>query len=97
MYCVKCGVQLQDVDQFCARCGTSVHAPPARPTPRSPLSRPMDQKKIAGVCAGFARYLEVDVTLVRVIWLCVALCAGAGLLAYLVAWLVMPKDYPAAT
>jgi phage shock protein PspC (stress-responsive transcriptional regulator) len=57
----------------------------------------MDQKKIGGVCAGFARYLEVDVTLVRVIWLCVALCAGAGLLAYLVAWLVMPKDYPAAT
>jgi phage shock protein C len=51
-------------------------------------------KKIAGVCAGFARYFEVDVTLVRLLWLVVAFCAGVGFIAYLVAWIVMPKDEP---
>jgi len=50
-------------------------------------------KKIAGVCAGFARYLEVDVNLVRVLWLAIALCTGVGFLAYLAAWIIMPSDH----
>ena len=50
-------------------------------------------KKIAGVCAGFARYLEVDVNLVRVLWLAIALCTGVGFLAYLAAWMIMPSDH----
>jgi phage shock protein PspC (stress-responsive transcriptional regulator) len=49
-------------------------------------------KKIAGVCAGFARYLDCDVTLIRVVWLVVMLIAGVGLLAYLAAWILMPTD-----
>ena len=49
-------------------------------------------KKIAGVCAGFARYFEVDVILVRVVWLALALGTGVGFLAYLAAWIVMPSD-----
>jgi phage shock protein C len=50
-------------------------------------------KKIAGVCAGFAYYFDVDVTLVRVIWLILVFAPpGAGLIGYLLAWLVMPKD-----
>jgi phage shock protein PspC (stress-responsive transcriptional regulator) len=53
----------------------------------------MHEKKIAGVCAGFARYLEVDVTLVRIVWLLVALVAGTGFIAYIVGWIAMPKDY----
>ena len=61
-----------------------------RPVKR--LSRPMNDKKIAGVCAGFARYLNLDVTLVRIIWLIVALAFGTGFLAYLVAWIAMPAD-----
>jgi len=58
----------------------------------------MYDKKIAGVCAGFARYFEVDVTLMRVLWLIVALFTGVGFIAYIVAWIAMPKDYtPIAT
>jgi len=49
-------------------------------------------KKIAGVCAGFARYCEVDVTLVRVLWLAIALSTGIGFIAYPVAWIIMPSD-----
>jgi phage shock protein PspC (stress-responsive transcriptional regulator) len=58
-----------------------------------PLLLDKRNKKIAGVCAGFARYLEVDVILVRVVWLCIALTAGIGVLAYLAAWIIMPSDY----
>jgi phage shock protein C len=53
----------------------------------------MNQKRIGGVCAAFARYLDLDVTLVRVIWLASILFAGTGLLAYIVCWIVLPKDY----
>ena len=55
--------------------------------------RPMYQKRIAGVCAGFASYLEVDITLMRILWLCVAIFTGVGFIAYIVCWIVMPKDY----
>ena len=50
-------------------------------------------KKIAGVCAGLARYFEVDVILVRVLVLAAALATGVGFLAYLAAWMIMPSDY----
>jgi phage shock protein C len=52
----------------------------------------MQNKKIAGVCAGFARYMDVDIVLVRVIWLALAFCTGIGFIAYVVAWIIMPKD-----
>jgi len=54
----------------------------------------MDEKSIAGVCAGFARYLGMDLTLMRILWLCVAIFTGFGFIAYLVCWIVMPKEYP---
>jgi len=54
--------------------------------------RVREGKKIAGVCAGFARYIGVDVTLVRLVWLIVAFIAGTGFIAYLVAWIAMPKE-----
>ncbi len=96
MYCTRCGTQLSNDDNFCARCGTPARPEVSRVVVRPQLSRPMDQKKIAGVCAGFARYLDIDVTVVRIVWLAIALCTGVGFIAYLVAWILMPKDYPVA-
>ena len=48
-------------------------------------------KKIAGVCGGFAEYLNMDPTLVRVIWAAFSLLAGAGVLLYFVCAVVMPQ------
>ena len=48
-------------------------------------------KKIAGVCAGLAEYLNVDVTIVRVIFALAFFLKGGGLLAYFVLWIVLPK------
>jgi len=84
---------------FCSRCGqpTGV-APYPRVTPPRRLSRPMYDKKIAGVCSGFARYFGMDVTLMRILWVIVALGTGIGFVAYFVAWIAMPRDYePVAT
>ena len=56
------------------------------------LTKSRTDKKLCGVCGGMARYLEVDPTVVRVVWAVVALCAGFGLLAYFLAALIMPYE-----
>ena len=97
MYCTKCGQALREESNFCAQCGASTRPEAGVPSTRGErLVRIMEGKKIAGVCAGFARYLAVDVTLVRIVWLVIALTAGVGFIAYIVAWIAMPAvDKPA--
>lgn len=48
--------------------------------------------KVCGVCLGLSYYLEVDVTLVRLLWILFGCMGGAGLLAYIVAAIVMPYE-----
>ena len=55
------------------------------------LYRSANDKKIAGVCGGLAKYLNVDPTVIRVIWALIAL-GGAGILAYIVCALVIPEE-----
>jgi phage shock protein C len=89
MYCNYCGKVIQDDANVCAYCGTRVGSVLARKR----LLRPRAGRKIAGVCAGFAEYFDVDVTLVRVVWLIsVFLGVGLSLIAYVVAWIVMPDE-----
>jgi phage shock protein C len=57
------------------------------------LVRNRKGRMLAGVCAGFADYFSLDVTLVRVIWAVVSLITGgAGVLAYLAAWVIIPAE-----
>ena len=58
----------------------------------SQLRRSADDKMLAGVAGGIARYLNADVTLVRVIIAALALLTGAGAALYLAAWLLIPED-----
>jgi phage shock protein C len=93
MYCTTCGEQLGEQSKFCSQCGRPVGAAPPQPyAPAGRLVRVREGKKIAGVCAGFARYLNLNVTLVRIVWLVITLTAGVGLIAYAVAWIAMPKE-----
>ena len=100
MYCTNCGTQIGDTDKFCRECAyeTRVGREANRQSasgysaPRR-LYRVTSEKRIAGVCSGLARYFEVDVTLVRLLVVAGALCSGGlGLLAYIAAWIVMPRD-----
>jgi phage shock protein PspC (stress-responsive transcriptional regulator) len=56
------------------------------------LRRSADDRMLAGVAGGIARYLDADVTLVRVIIAALALLTGAGVALYLAAWLLVPED-----
>ena len=56
------------------------------------LYRSTINKKIAGGCGGLAEYLSIDATIVRLIWALLILCAGTGLLAYIVCALVIPEN-----
>ena len=96
MYCTKCGRELQDQEIYCCQCGTATERAAQRafagPEPR-PLTRSIYDKKIAGVCAGVAKYLDVDVTVVRLVWLILTFFPPSiGLVAYIIAWIVMPKE-----
>ena len=54
------------------------------------LYRNIQNKMIAGVCAGLGDYLKIDATIIRLIWALIGL-TGAGILAYLVAALIIPE------
>jgi phage shock protein C len=93
MYCNACGKAIADDARFCAYCGTVLGQPPA---PKK-LMRSRSDRKIAGVCAGMAHYLDLDVTLVRLVWVMVTILAGIfpGVVVYFLAWIVIPEE-PAA-
>jgi phage shock protein PspC (stress-responsive transcriptional regulator) len=67
---------------------------PARvPTGRR-LLRSATDKKIAGVCGGLAEYFAVDATAIRLLWVILSIFGGAivgGVIAYLMAWLIIPS------
>ncbi len=56
------------------------------------LYRSRKDKKIAGVCGGLAKYLNVDATIIRLIWVLAVLFAGGGLLAYIICALIIPDE-----
>jgi phage shock protein C len=77
--------------------GEGMNTPPPPPTdgnqtaPRS-LYRPTKDRMIAGVAAGLAEYLSVDVTVVRIALVVLAVFGGAGIALYIAGWLLMPNE-----
>ncbi|MEG0909756.1 MAG: PspC domain-containing protein [Bacilli bacterium] len=55
------------------------------------LYKSNDNKMIDGVCAGIAEYFDIDATLIRLLWVLLAFCAGGGFIAYIVAMIVIPR------
>ena len=94
MICNHCKRELAEHSNFCYYCGAPQQAAPAGPPPvQKRLMRSSVDCKIAGVCGGIAEYMDVDPTVVRLVWVLVSFFSGIvpGLIAYLVAWLVMPQ------
>ena len=55
------------------------------------LCKSYKNRKICGVCGGIAEYLNADPTLIRLAFVLISMAAGTGLLAYIVAALIMPE------
>ncbi len=57
------------------------------------LYRSRTDKVLGGVCGGIAEYLDVDPVVVRLLWAIGTLISmGVGLLAYLIAWIIIPEE-----
>ena len=56
------------------------------------LMRSTTDRRIAGVCGGVAKYLNVDPTVVRIIFLVALLCGSVGFWAYLIIWIAAPEE-----
>jgi phage shock protein C len=92
MFCTSCGVSLGDQgSNFCPGCGKSTRGNQTGYAKRV-LQRPRYGRRIAGVCAGIANYLDLDVTLVRILAAIAFFCYGTGFLAYIIAIIVMPNE-----
>ncbi|HWW84557.1 MAG TPA: PspC domain-containing protein [Vicinamibacterales bacterium] len=64
--------------------------------PRKRLMRSTTDRKLGGVCGGIADYLSVDATVIRLVWAILTIFPGAivlGIVAYLVAWFIMPERH----
>ena len=57
------------------------------------LCKSSSDRQLCGVCGGLGVYLNLDSTVIRLIWALVTICScGTGIIAYLVAALIMPDD-----
>ncbi|MCX6307237.1 MAG: PspC domain-containing protein [Bacteroidetes bacterium] len=56
------------------------------------LYRSINDRVLGGVCSGLGNYFSIDPVLVRVLWAVSFFVGGVGLLAYLVAWIIIPEE-----
>ena len=56
------------------------------------LYRSINDRQIAGVCGGLAEYFEVDPTIVRLVFVALALVGGPGILLYIIMAIVIPEE-----
>jgi phage shock protein C len=90
MYCNACGKSIAEDGRYCSNCGNIVGVPP---TPKK-LMRCRSDRKIGGVCAGLGEYLDLDISLVRILWFFITLACGVfpGVVAYVLAWIIIPEE-----
>ena len=62
--------------------------------PTRKLYRSRTNKQVAGVCGGLAAYFNVDVTLMRVLFILLGLLGAAGIVVYIAMWIIVPLEPP---
>lgn len=93
MTCTRCSRDVELDSNFCRFCGAAVRPAPVYDAPARRLYRSATDRRIAGVCGGLADYFRLDPTLVRLLVVILAIYPGAvifGVLAYVIAWAIIP-------
>jgi phage shock protein PspC (stress-responsive transcriptional regulator) len=101
MFCTNCGTETRDIDKFCSQCGKPTPLGeatcPRAAHPQQKLHRSTNGKMLGGVCAGLAEYFDLDATLMRLLMVLAAIFSGGLVfIAYLLSWMIMPLERPAA-
>ena len=94
MTCTHCQREVPDEGSYCPFCGRRRGTSSLFPTP---LRRSQADRRLAGVCGGIARYLDTDPVFIRVAWIILSIVPGTillGVLAYVVAWIIVPEAEP---
>ena len=102
MFCGRCGSEMAEGARFCSACGAPSQAAAAAQQPvwtssaadpLTRLQRPRNNRMVAGVCAGLAQHYRWELTWVRVATVLISVfSSGAGIIAYIVFWIVMPEE-----
>ena len=64
----------------------------ARKEPMRRLYRSGNERILGGVCGGLGEYFGMDPTLIRLAWILFSLVFGSGVLAYILAWIIIPRN-----
>jgi phage shock protein C len=56
------------------------------------LYRSRTNRQVAGVCGGLAQYLNLDATLIRILFVVLAVLGGSGIVLYLAMWIIVPEE-----
>jgi phage shock protein C len=93
MYCAHCGKQMDAGALFCPACGATQQPVMVGRAPLpGQLTRSRQQRMVAGVCGGLSLHYGWDLSLVRIVCALMIILTGVGLIAYLVAWIVIPDE-----
>lgn len=96
MYCTHCGREVASDARFCPACGKSTPVWEAEHAGHAPkrLFRLASDKKFGGICSGLAKYLNLDVTVVRILVVAITAITGfiPGIIAYFIVWMIMPLE-----
>ena len=57
------------------------------------LFRSLDNRMVCGVCGGIGNYFNIDPTLIRLVWVLASFVGGGGLLAYIIAAIIIPEEF----
>ena len=60
--------------------------------PTRKLYRSKTDRKLAGICGGLAQYFNIDATLIRVLFIVLAVLGGSGVILYVAMWIIVPKE-----
>jgi len=97
MTCTRCHQELSEGANYCPVCGEPAVAGGRRIYANRTgerLTRSVTDTRIAGVCGGIAEYLHTDATLVRLVWAILSIIPGCfvgGVVAYVMAWIIIPR------